>query len=249
MATGSGTGTPAAAPIAGGRFISAPSVLTDAIFLQYGGQTGTSTTAQRTASYAIAEGKAYEEIGTFVTPTIVTGTYQWPPQAQMVNLDHDFLSRIISLTSIHEAGCECAATAVELTGCAWITDADNGIIDIREVGNTARAVCSSCNCGSFGTLYQFRIVYEAGLPTDAASDPRLLMGLAGFADLALEQIIDPSGAEGGPGDPGVQSYRAGGYGETRTKLKMTAMGGSARANYAANMLREFKAMGALKLGW
>jgi hypothetical protein len=252
MATGSGTGTPVSVPVSG-RYLSAPSVLTDAIFTAYGGYTGTSTAAQRTAAYATAEGKAAEEIGTFVTPTIVTGTYQWPPMGQMVNLRYDFVSRIISLTSIHEAGCECADTVVELTGCAWITDYDNSIVDVREVGNTVRASCASCSCrGSpwgYGVPYQFRVIYEAGLPDEASSDPRLLTGLTGFANLALQQMIDPSGAEGGPGDPGVQSFRAGGYGETRTKLRKTSMGSSAVANYAANMLREFKAMGALKLGW
>ena len=234
--------------------LSSPSILTDAIFTAYGGQTGTSTATQRTAAYCIAEGKAVEEIGTFVAPTTITGTYQWPPMSQMVKLDHDFISSIVSVTAIHEAGCECADTSIEIEGCAWVTDADNGIIDVRQVGNTVRSSCASCcSCSSspwgYGTPYQFQVVYQAGLPVEAASDPRLLLGLTTFADLALEQMIDPSGAEGGPGDPGVQSFGAGGYAETRTKLKRTSMGSSARANYGANMLREFKAMGAMKLGW
>jgi len=234
--------------------LSSPSILTDAIFTAYGGQTGTSTAAQRTAAYCIAEGKAVEEIGTFVAPTTVTGTYQWPPMSQMVKLDHGFISSIASVAAIHEAGCGCADTAIEIEGCAWLADADNGILDVRQVGNTVRAACASCcSCSAspwgYGVPYQFRVVYRAGLPAEAASDPRLLQGLTTWADLALEQMIDPSGAEGGPGDPGVQSFGAGGYSETRTKLRHTAMGSSARANYGANMLREFKAMGAMKLGW
>lgn len=235
------------------NIVTSPSVLTDTIFTAYGGQTGTSTAAQRQAAYCIAEGKAAEEIGTFVAPTIVTGTYMWPPMGQMAKLEHDHISRIVSVTSIHEAGCECADTDIEIEGCIWVTDADNGIVDVREVGGTVRAACAGCcTCASpwgYGVPYQFRVVYQAGLPTEAASDPRLLLGLVTFADLALEQIIDPSGAEGGPGDPGVQSFGASGYSETRVKLKQTAMGSSARANYAARMLREFKPMGALKLGW
>jgi len=236
------------------HIITTPSILTDAIFTQYGGQTGTSTAAQRRAAYCIAEGAAVDEIGTFLSPTTFTGTFQWPPQGQFYKLPHDQVTAITSLYSIHEAGCECADTVVELEGCAWIDDTDNGIIDVREVGNTAKAACSACcSCAGspwgYGVPYQFRVVYQAGLPTEAASDPRLLMGLTEFADLALEQIIDPSGAEGGPGDPGVQEFSSQGYSEKRTKLKSTAMGSSARANYAAKLLRSFSRHGALKLGW
>jgi hypothetical protein len=234
--------------------ITSPSILTDAIFVVYGGQTGTSTAAQRTASYCIAEGAAVDEIGTFLTPTTYTGTFPWPPQGQFYKLPHDHITNIVSLTSIHEAGCECTDTVIELEGCAWIDDADNGIIDVRIIGNTVRASCAACcSCGGgawgYGMPYQFRAVYQAGLPLEAASDPRLLMGLTTFADLSLQQMIDPSGAEGGPGDPGVQSFSAQGYGETRTKLKDTALGSSARANYAAKLLRAFSSHGALKLGW
>lgn len=234
--------------------ITSPGILTDAIFTAYGGQTGTSTAAQRTAAYCVAEGAAVTEIGTFLAPTIYTGTFQWPPMGQMYKLPHDRVTGITSLTSVHEAGCECADMVVELEGCAWITDADNGIIDVREIGNTVRASCASCcSCAGspwgYGVPYQFRVVYQAGLPVEAASDPRLLMGLTTWADLALQQIIDPSGAEGGPGDPGVQSYSAQGYSETRTKLGRTAMGSSARANHGAKMLRAFSSLGALKLGW
>lgn len=225
-----------------------PSIMTDAIFALYGGQTGTSTAAQRTAAYCIAESEAFNEIGTYLTPTTVTGTHQWPKATLTYKLPVDAVTSIVSLVAIHEAGCECSATTVELTGCAWITDSANGIIDIREIGNTVQASCASCNCsGGSGWPYQFRVVYVAGLPLEAAGDHRLLMGLTTFSDLALQQIIDPAGAEGGPGDAGVQSYTTQGYSEVRTKLRRTAAGSSARANYAAQQLRAFKSMGALRL--
>lgn len=233
------------------NIVTAPSILTDDIFVAYGGQTGTSTAAQRTAAYAIAEGQAAQEIGTFVAPTTVTGTYSWPPMGQPMKLEQDRLTSVASVTAIHEAGCDCANDSIEIVGCAWILDPDNGVVDLRECGNTAQANCAGCCCGGSvgGVPYQVRIVYTAGLPVGAASDPRLLLGLTTAADLALGQIIDPSGAEGGPGDPGVESYSTSGYTEKRTKLRMTAFGSSARANYAAKMMRHFKYKGALKLGW
>lgn len=232
------------------NIITIPSILTDAIFVDYNGQTGTSSSAQRQATYAIAEGKAVEEIGTFVSPTLVTGTYSWPPMNQSLQLEHTHVSMIHAVTAIHDAGCDCADDSIELSGCAWLLDADGGLVSLRECGDTLRASCSGCGCShpGHGPL-QARIVYTAGLPTGAAFDPRLLIGLVTWADLALQQMIDPAGAEGGPGDPGVQRYSSIGYNEERTALLRTAMGSSARANYGANMLRVFKFKRAMKLGW
>ena len=55
------------------------------------------------------------------------------------------------------------------------------------------------------------------------------------------------GAEGGPGDPQVESFSDTGYSEKRGGLRMTAFGGSPRANLAARMLAPLKFKGALKL--
>jgi len=52
-----------------------PIILTDAIFTAYGGHTGSSATAQRTAAYLIAEMAATADIGSFLLPTTVTGTF------------------------------------------------------------------------------------------------------------------------------------------------------------------------------
>lgn len=231
------------------NIVTAPAILTEATFVQYGGTTGTATSTQVQAALAMAEGLAAQEIGTFPSPTTVTGTYSWPPMGQPLKLEHDRLVSVSSVTAIHEAGCDCADDPVELAGCAWILDADNGVVDLRQCGNTAQANCAGCCSCEGGFPYQVRIVYTAGLPAGAASDPRLLMGLVTGADLMLQQMIDPAGAEGGPGDPGVQRYGLQGYSEERTVLKETAFGSSARANYAARMLRNFKYKGALKMGW
>lgn len=230
--------------------LSSASILTDSIFSKYGGTIGSEGEGQRDAAYAIAEGQAVEEIGTFLSPTTVTGTYLWPPLGQPLQLEHTHVSSVPSVTAIHDAGCDCATNAIELSGCAWLLHPDAGTISLRECGNTLKASCSGCSCGRGGAgPLQARIVYTAGLPSGVASDPRLLLGLVVAADLALQQIIDPSGAEGGPGDPGVQSFSSVGYSEQRTPLRMTAFGSSVRANYAANQLRPFKFKRALKLGF
>jgi len=232
------------------NIVTTPAILTDTIFTQYGGTTGTSTAAQRTAAYCVAEGEMVDEIGTFVAPTTVTGTYTWPYQMQYFKLQHDRLNSVAGVTAIHAAGCNCADGSVELAGCAWIVDPDNGVVDLRECGNTLKAACAGCcTCSGWrGLPKQFRIVYNAGLPVGAASDPRLLQALVIVADLTLQQVIDPAGAEGGLGDPGVQSFSTSGYSERRTALKPSAFGSSARANYAAKLVETFKFKGSLKLG-
>lgn len=231
------------------NIVISPQILTDAIFIAYGGATGTSTAAQRTAAYAMAESQAAQEINTFVAPTIVTGTHSWPTMGQSLQLPYTHLNSVSSVTAIHDAGCDCADDSVEISGCAWILDYDGALVDIRECGDVLRQSYSGCNCG--GGPLQARVVATFGLPTGAASDPRLLLALTTAADLALQQIIDPGGAEGGAGDPGVKSFRSLSYSETRAdgSYKMTAFGDSARANYAAKMLSNFKYQRAGKLGW
>lgn len=232
--------------------VTTPAILTDDIFVAYGGLTGTTTVVQRQAAYSIAEGQAIQEIGTFLESTIVTGTHSWPPMSQPLQLPYTHVSVISSVVAIHDAGCNCADDSVEIDGCAWLLDGDGGLVSLRECGNTLKASCSGCSCGHYGAgPLQVRVVYTAGLPANAANDPRLLMGLATAAQLALEQMTDPAAAEGGAGDPGIKSFSSLSYSETRadSSFKETAFGSSARANYAAKMLRPFKFKRALKLGW
>lgn len=237
------------------NIVTTPRILTDDIFFSYvtaqGNATGTAD--QRQAAYAIAEGQAVSELGTFVAPTTITGTYPWPPMGQPLQLQHTQLSGVLGVTAIHDAGCDCAEDATEIAGCAWIMDADGGLVSLRECDNTAQGSCAGCQCGyGFGNgPLQARIAYTAGLPTGAALDPRLLMALSTAADLSLQQIVDMFGAEGGAGDPGIESYRSLSYSEKRTdaSVRMTAFGNSARANYAASILRGLSFKRALKLGW
>lgn len=227
--------------------VTGTAILTDQIFTDYGGQTGTSTPAQRQVAYQIAEQFAVEEIGTFLVPTTITGTFPWPLTTSRIHLPHDRLRRIDSVLFIHEAGCNCASGSVDIVGCAWVIDEDNGLIDVRECGS---AVCHGCACvgHGHGGLLQIRVAYTAGAaPGLVAANGSALMGLVTAADLALQQIIDPAGAEGGPGDPQVKSFSDTGYSETREGLRMTAFGGSPRANLAARMLAPLKFKGALKL--
>lgn len=229
--------------------VTGTTVLTEQIFIDYGGHTGTSTQAQRNAAYQMAEQMAIEEIGTLLVPTILTGTFSWPLSDTRFMLPHTHVRSISSVTAIHDSGCDCASSQVEIGGCAWLIDAQAGIISLEQCNSTASNSCAcSCN-GSYGLPLLFRIVYEAGIQAGlVAANANSLLGLVTSADLALEQIIDPGGAEGGPGDPSLSSVSDTGYSESRQFLRMTAFGGSPRANFAARMLSPLKFKRALKLG-
>jgi hypothetical protein len=230
--------------------VTGTSVMDDSVFTSYGGQTGTSTAAQRNASYMIAEQFAIQEIGTFLVPTTISGTFAWPTIGTILSLPHTHVRSVTGLTAIHEAGCTC--TSVELAGCAWILDYRAGIIDLRECGGAGGGAPSiSCGCssaGGYGEPIQYQIVYEAGIEAGGvAANPSSLMGLTVAAQLALEQIVDPHEAEGGPGDPSLTNFSDTGYSATRQFLTLTAFGGSPLANYAARMLSPLKFKRALRL--
>lgn len=219
-------------------------ILTDAIYNAYGGDLSAATPSQRQAAYQIAEQFAIQEIGTFLTPTTVTGTFEWPQSGYRLQLPYNQVTSVNSVVALHELSCGCTPT--EISGCAWLIDSDGGVIDLRQCGSSA-----SCPCAIAQGLYYLpklvRISYTAGLPAGrVAANAGALMGLVTAADLALEQILDPAGAEGGPGDPSIASFSDTGYGEVRQFLKLTAFGGSPRANYAARMLRPLKVKRALR---
>lgn len=228
--------------------VTGTSVLTDAIFSDYGGNLDSSTAAQRNAAYQIAEQFAIQEIGTFLTPTTVSGTFAWPIHERL-NLPHTHVRSVSSLTAIHEAGCDCADDQVELSGCAWILDYQAGIVSLRECGYQAGAsIACGCTYREGGQPLLYQIVYEAGIQAGlVAANAAALQGLVTAADLALEQIIDPDGAQGGAGDPSLTSFSDTGYSQSHQFLIMTSFGGSPRANFAARMLKPLAYKRALRL--
>lgn len=230
-------------------FFNTPQVLTDDIFTTYGGSSGTSTAAQRAVAYTIAEQQAMYFLGTYLVPTTVTGTFSVPASSRTIELPTVRARSVSSVIAIHDSGCNCASEAIELSACAWVMNEDAGILDISNC-STATSSGGSCNCADAqGGAKQYRIVYTAGFSVGTlAANPPALMGLVTAADLALQQMIDPAGAEGGAGDAGVQSFSDSGYSESRTRLKETPFGSSARANYAANMLKSLRIKRPLAMG-
>lgn len=225
--------------------VTVPQVLTEALFTAYGGYTGTATSAQITAAFCVGEQLIQQQIGTFLTPTSVTGTLV-SALALMgpFTLDHSYLRTIDGVVlRCEDASCDCDTT--DYTACAHIKSFEQSVIELRLGTSTC---CGSCSCCR--RPLSFWIDYTAGLPAgEAAAAPTMVLALTTIADIALQQITDPGASEGGPGDPGVQKWGSFTYREERVPLIVHAVGSSARANYAANLVVPWRIKRSIKFGW
>jgi hypothetical protein len=215
---------------------SAPIVMTDDIFQEYGGSIENGTMSRRQAAYLIGEKQMTSHIGTFLEPTVVTGTFPWPGGQHLV-LPYSHIHSIPNVTVLTQKSlvtCELD----ENSGCAFIWDSTYGYIDVRQVAQ-------SCAC-SLGHVYQIRVVMNAGLPSGyAASQADMLLALTLASELNLNRIVDASANEG-TGDIGIEEFSNLGYRERRIGMKRTAFGNSAKANEIALMTNTYRKKRALK---
>lgn len=222
----------------------APVVMTDRLYSLYGGRMCESTGPQRTVAYQIAEAQMIRELNTFLLPTTVTGTFiLGQSSTKRYQLPHHHLISVDSVTILtQESLCDCEVAAGD--GCAYIADDTYGYVDVKQLTN-AYLGCG----GSLNVPYQARIAYTAGLPTGVtALDASLHLALTIVSEIALLEIVDPKGLEGGPGDQGVQEWVSMGYGEKRFPLRETVFGNSPRANKAWRLVRHLEPYTALGLG-
>src|SRR5574342_529033 len=94
------------------------------------------------------------------------------------------------------------------------------------------SLIGTCNCASDSNPYpyQIQVVYNAGLPSGTSYQPDVLMGLATYADIILNEIVG-YGNEA-PGDVGIESFNNVGYSEVR-RIRNTTFGSSPRAVFAS----------------
>ena len=117
---------------------SAPIILTDSIYVDYGGHTGTSTANQRQAAYLIAEMQATEEIGAYLLPVITTGTFGWPLFSDHLVLPYAYVHSIKGVTVLDQQAYN-SCDLDESSGCAFVWNDTYGYIDPRRVS-------SVCGC-------------------------------------------------------------------------------------------------------
>jgi hypothetical protein len=216
-----------------------PQVLTDPIFLQYGGQTGTSTTAQRQAAYLLAEEQMTEHLNTFLVPTIVTGTYMWNG-GNPFELDYGHL-QIVNRVTIGDINWLNSCEVDTATGCAAIRNAQYGYIDVSYM-----LTCGGCGGVVGYPPYNIHVVYQSGFSSGTVTQPSILAALSIAAQINLNEW-DVSLSNEGVADIGVQSFSNQSYSENRVKLGHTAFGSSAMAQRAARLVNKYRSRPGLSL--
>lgn len=209
-------------------------------FIQYGGQTGSYTTAQLNAALVQAELMVEKYLGTYLCSTTVTGSYPWPTQTYdwRMRLGVNYLQNVDLVTPQHEYYCD--QTLVDGQGYAFIKHAETGVVDLR------LNYWPSCSCwAGYGRLYMVRIVYTAGFPYQG--DPMMLTALTQLGNWFLTYLFNPDGFESEAGG-GVQSWSSLDYSESRAKLYDTIFGNSPTANAIARLLKVHKRKPAMALG-
>ena len=204
----------------------AAQILTDAIFQNYGGLTGTTTTFQRDASYFIAEEWASNNVGTPIAPATMTGTYFYPHVGGTVQLDWMYLNEIVEIRLVDSGGSNYHTIEGVANYSAAIRNKDRSIVDIF-------AICGNC-CGSGYAPYQFEIVYNAGLSATVAATPNVALALVEAAKMVLNEI-QGYGNES-VGGVGITAFKNQGYFEKRVMLTNTVFGSSAKAQWIVSLL-------------
>lgn len=214
--------------------------MTDALFRLYGGEFEASTPPQRLLAYEIAEELISQHLGTPLSPTVYTGTFVNPVAWDRISLPHTNLRSVLSVIGLFDG-----TTTTEATGTAYIQDAGTSVIQLVP---PAAVGCFGCTGEAYGTPQRFRVVYEAGLASGTiTNDKRAMLALKIQSQQVLDQIVDPSAAEGGAGNPGVQNWSEAGHSETRIELLRTTFGTSALDNYTVMLLKHLRKTGAMRL--
>ena len=213
-------------------------ILTDSIFTNYGGKTGTFTSAQRQSSYLIAEMQVSQYIGTLLLPANVTGTYPFMGKMRVAT-DYGYVQQLnnVSIFSKNALCGSCSLTSND--GCGYIYQDTFGYIDVRQTMSSCGVAWDGYPLLVPSIPYQIQISYQAGLPTGTASSPPFLEALTILAQIDLNEK-DPgnSGVNETTGDLAVQSYKSLDYSEERGahSLVKTALGESAKAMRAKRLI-------------
>jgi len=210
----------------------APVVMTENIFLLYGGQTGTSSSAQRNIAFWLAEEQLTEYLNSFLIPTVVTGTYFWKG-GNPIRLDYGHIIQVQSVSVIsHDWSNSCTVDTV--TGCHAVRgNGEYGLIDVSYFMQ-----CGGCQA-ILGLPYNVQVAYESGLQTGTSNQPSMLQALTLAAQINLNEL-DVSLSNEGTADIGITDFTNHKYSEKRMQLLHTVFGNSPVANRIARLVRKYK---------
>lgn len=213
-------------------------IMNDAVFVMYGGETGTSLPGQRQAAYYIAEEAMSRHLQCLLNPLTITEQV-FPTLGGTTELNwnrvHDvYAMRITDNRSISHVITGTLSSPID----SWvIRDARNGHIDVNN------AIRKFLGWGyeqysNYGAL-NVEVTYNSGLSTGTAMRPNMLNALTIMSDIALKEL-SALGLNESTGDVGVKIFSSNGYQEQRVDLVRTALGTSARAQYARKLVNNLK---------
>lgn len=222
--------------------VTTPQFLTDDIFVQYGFFTGTSTPFQRQAAYAIAENQVALDIGTFITPTIFTGTFPFVRPNQIIESPVGRIIQIKAVTLFEKWD-----TGIDrlVSGTSRIIDQENGYFMI-DTSPYDVSQCNDCSGGPMG-IYKADVVIEAGYGTGTASIPTVGLALCMAADISMKIMYDFGALPSG--DDYTKTFQSGRFLQSISdKFQYeTAFGKSNYANFIRKMIDPFRIVRAGKL--
>lgn len=205
-------------------------VLTEDLFVAYGGLTGSSTLFQRNAARLIAEKWMTTQVGTFILETTVTGTYHYPTHGNSFVLDHTYVSDVKEIRFLDTKGTNYYTITGTSNYYAAIRNYERGIVDVFSI----LGYCRACGYGWEYLPYKFEIPYTAGLPTGTYASPDFLMALTMASQIALDEIV----GMGGEAFSGITEFRNQEYMEKRLMPTMTAFGASPKAQFIKSLVED-----------
>ena len=207
-----------------------PQVITDDLFVAYGGATGTTTELQRQAAYLIAEKWMSGAVGTLIVQATVTGTFYYPQHGSSLVLDYTYVWNVKEIRFVDTKGTNYYTITGTTNYNAAIRNKERGILDVFAILGYCRA------CGWDGTYspYQFEIAYETGLPTGTYTSPDFLVGLTTASTIALNEIQ----GWGGETFSGITEFKNQEYMEKRLTPVMTAFGASPQAQFINSLIAD-----------
>lgn len=207
-----------------------PIILTDPIFFSYGGHRGSSSPAQRNASYLLAEMVASEDIHSFFCLTSITGSFPFNWMGKY-ELEHNYIRSIDKVAFLDHND-----------NSLLTLSSQSDIKDYFQLRDDERGLVLNYYPSQIVESEKIYFEYQCGLTSGTTYLPNILLGLSTYADIILNEIIGYGNES--PGDIGVQSYRNVGYSETRIALIRTNFGSSPRAQFVNKMFSNLR-----KLKW
>src|SRR5271157_1576537 len=166
----------------------APIILTDALFVAYGGRTGTTPAFSRSVAYFVAEREMSSHLNTLLTPTNCTGVYTWAT-ANPVQLDFGYVQGITAVTVTSTQLLLYVYQQSDIQKCVLVRDWKRGMVDIMLNPLIYRTTTYPY---SLPTPYDVTLAYSAGIPSGTVYNPDFMWCLTQAAQLILNEM-DTSG--------------------------------------------------------